>query len=266
MSPELESRLRAARPRIAADDAARARVAEALGLGAAPREARSQVARGRHWTRLRSARLALACVAAAVIALGATLAVPQGRAALGAAFDRFASFFDGADAPGEPIRGEDPDGPLNWLGDATPGSPRVLARSGSLRLVGFRDAGTGHACFSLGRSVTECGDADHWRMRLAGGAVVPILTTRGRSADEVALWGVTADAVASVELRYRDGTVIRTLVGTNGFVIAAPEGPPPVALVARDEGGAALATADVTDLQWRFCEALRGCPDEPGSG
>jgi hypothetical protein len=200
----------------------------------------------------RPARRALAVVLAVLIALGGTLAVPAGREAAGAAFDRLVDFLEGGDAPGERLPSGEPEDVLNWLGDATPGSPRVLARSGGQRLVAYRQRGTGHACFSLGRQVTECGDAAYWAGRFSGGVVLPLITTPTDQPDVVALWGISTDAVAALEVRLPDGRRLMPEVGDNGFVLLAPEGPAPEVLVARDREGRVLAEAPLDELQWRF--------------
>jgi len=201
-----------------------------------------------------------AAIAAAVlvVALGTAVAVPQSRAALAGALDRLERFLGGGEAPGRPLPAGEPADVLNWLGDAAPGSPRVLASAGAERLVAFRERRTGGACFSLGRHLNECGDLAHWRERLAGGVVAPLFTTPGR-AGGVVVWGIAEDPVARVELRYRDGGAARAAVPHNGFVLHAEPGRGPRDLVARDAGGRLLASADVGTLQFRFCARPEGC-------
>lgn len=211
----------------------------------------------RHSTGMRTAAASLALV---LVVLGVMLAVPPGRSALAAAVDRLESFLGGGDAPGSVLPSGEPANALNWLEDATPGSPRVLAKEGALRLVAFRQKGSGHFCFSLSRSVTECGDRADWQVRFAGEAIAILTTTRTDSPERVALWGLATDAVTSVELSYRAGPTLTATVATNGFVIVAPAGRVPEALIARDAGGVVVARADVADLQWRFCTSIRGCP------
>ncbi len=84
---------------------------------------------------------AMAVVVALVVALGTVTAVPGARAALLGAIDRLERFFGGGEPPGVPLPVDDPIGALdalNFLADAAPGSPRVLARAGAERLVAFR--------------------------------------------------------------------------------------------------------------------------------
>lgn len=204
-------------------------------------------------------RAAAASLAIALLVLGVMLALPPGRSALAAAVDRLESFFGGGEAPGTVLPPGEPTNVLNWLEDASPASPRVLAQRGPLRLVAYRQEGTGQACFSLARSVTECGDLAHWQERFSGESLLALMTTRTDSPQEVALWGAATDVVASVELSYRGRASLTTAVSANGFVLVAPEGLVPEELIAHDTGGVVVARADVSELQWRFCTSIRGC-------
>lgn len=204
-------------------------------------------------------RAVSASVVIVLLVLGLMLAVPPTRSALAATLDRLGSFFEGGGAPGSILPPGEDQNVLNWLENASPDSPRVLAQRGTLRLVAFREAGAGHACFSLARSVTECGDLSHWQERFSGGSVLPLATTRTDSPHEVALWGVVTDVVASVELSYRGRPTLATGVSANGFVLVAPEGSVPEELIARDQGGVVVARTDVSDLQWLFCDSIGGC-------
>lgn len=238
------------------------RLREALAplRGVEPRqeEVTAVLARAGARAERRPMRVALAALLVLLIVVGGTLAVPAGREATAAALDRLSDFLAGGEAPGERLPAGEPPNVLNWLGDARIDGPRLLARSGEKRLVAYRQQGTGQACFSLGRQVTECGDLAHWQRRFRGTAVLPLITTGTDARDRVALWGVATDAVAELELVYPDGRRLRPELGTNGFVVTAPAGRVPAALVARDENGATLARVPVADLQWRFSAGRGG--------
>jgi hypothetical protein len=204
-------------------------------------------------------RAAAGSLVLAVVLFGLMVTIAPGRSALAAAVDRLESFFDGGDAPGTVLPPDEAPNVLNWLQDASPGSPRVLARREGLRLVAYREESNEQACFSLARSVTECGDIAHWETRFSGESLLPLTTTRTDSPEEVALWGVATDVVASVELSYRGRPPVTSAVDANGFVLVAPADLVPDALIARDGSGVEIARADVADLQWRFCTSIQGC-------
>lgn len=189
-------------------------------------------------------------VALLVVSLGVALFVTAGRDATASALDRLGQFLGGGGIPGADLPRDEEPNVLNWLGRATPDSPRVLAENADQRLVAYREEGTGLTCFSIGRFVTECGDLEHWSGRFSGAALVPLTTTRvGESS--VALWGVTTDAVASLEIEYV-GEAQPAELGTNGFVAILPQGEPPAAILARDSGGRLLTRTSLSSLKFRF--------------
>jgi hypothetical protein len=204
---------------------------------------------------------AMALVLALVVALGTVTAVPGARAAVLGAIDRLERFLGGGEPPGVPLPLDDPVGALdalNFLSDAAPGSPRVLARAGDERLVAFRGRRPGRACLSLGRHLNECGDAAHWSARLTEGAVAPLIATPA-DGGRAALWGVAQDVVTRVELRYADGGTVATPVAFNGFVLIADPARAPRELVARRADGREVARADLSGIAFRFCTNPEGC-------
>jgi hypothetical protein len=205
-------------------------------------------------------RLAVASWAALVVVVGGVLAVPAGRAAIRDALQRLERLFAGGDpAPGTMLA--DPRaGALNWLGDALPGTPRVLARAGRERLVAFRQEGSGLACLSLGRHATECGDLAHWRARVVAGTIAPLFTTPPDGSGRVALWGILGDGVALVEVRYRDGGASAARAAGPGFVVFTEAAREPLQVLARSADGRVLATAPLEGLRFRFCTRPAGCP------
>lgn len=204
-------------------------------------------------------RVATGLAVLAVLLAGA-IAIPPSREALASAFDRLERFFTGGDAPGDPVPTGEAPNVLNWLGDATPDSPRVMATAGQERLVAFRERGTGDACFSLGLHVTECADAAGWARRFVDGSVAPLITTDARGSDRVALWGLADDRVARVVLRYRDGGTLGAPTPSNGFVLLVEGERAPQSLLALDAAGEVIADADVSALDWVPCDDPDGCP------
>jgi hypothetical protein len=204
---------------------------------------------------------AMALVIALVVAIGTVTAVPGARAAVLGAIDRLERFLGGGDPPGVPLPVDDPVGALdalNFLSDAAPGSPRVLARAGDERLVAFRGRTPGQACLSLGRHLNECGDAAHWGARLQEGAVAPLIATPA-GGGRAALWGVAQDVVTRVELRYADGAATASPVAYNGFVLIADPARGPQELIARGADGREVARADLSGITFRFCTDPAGC-------
>jgi hypothetical protein len=260
MSDRLDDLLRAAladAPDLEPRPAELEAVLEALRPRGEP--AAAPAVRRPRWTWMPALRLAVASWAALVVVVGGVLAVPAGRAAIRDALQRLERFFAGDQAPGTMLA--DPRaGALNWLGDALPGTPRVLARAGRERLVAFRQQGSGLACLSLGRHATECGDLAHWRARVVGGTIAPLFTTPPDRAGRVALWGILGDGVARVEVRYRDGGASATAVAGPGFVVHTQPAREPLQVVARSADGRVLATAPLEGLRFRFCTRPTGCP------
>lgn len=215
-------------------------------------EVAAVLARARGGGAGRFTRAALAVLLAILIGLASLLAVPAGREAAAAAFDRLSTFLEGGVPPGESLPPGEPADVLNWLGDARAGSPRVLAESGDQRLVAYREQGSEQACFSLGLRVTECGDSEYWRERFTDGVVLPLITTPTVAPDVVALWGITTEAVSGLELVYPNGRRLRPELGANGFVALVDEGRAPEALLAIGRDGRILTRTPISDLQWRF--------------
>jgi hypothetical protein len=148
---------------------------------------------------------------------------------------------------------------LNWLGTAQPGSARVIARTGDERLVAYRDRSSGAPCFSYGRHAAECGGTiGFWESRFTNDAVAPLAITRtARQPGRVALWGITAQDVARVEVRYAAGGAVGAR-GVNGFVVIVDPARRPRELVARSADGQLLGVQPVADMQWDIAEKKGG--------
>jgi hypothetical protein len=204
---------------------------------------------------------AIALLAALVLVLGGTTAaVPPARSAVKQLLGQLNDFFAGGDAPGPALQTRRPTNDLYWLGEATPGSPRILAQEGKLRLIGYRQKKDGLACISYGPSVNECANGADWRSRFAGRRVVPLITTTLRGSPGRVLWGIAEDNVARVSLKYDVTETLDADVQNNGFIIVAPLGRVPQSLVGYDSDGKVVATVPVRDLQWTApCTNPNGC-------
>jgi hypothetical protein len=211
----------------------------------------------------RRARIVSAIAAILVAGSVAIAAVPPARAVARDLLGGLDDFFAGGVAPGPPVPANEPPGSLNWLTDATKGSPRILAQRGELRLVAYRQQRTGGICFSVGTSYIECGPGPEWRrVRFAGAPFVNLIVTDTDDPDVRALWGVTDDPrIASVRLSYPHRPAITAGVGANGFVMLVPYGVVPSAMDAQDSTGKVIGQGSVTDsnLMWERCLRPEGC-------
>ncbi|MGD9694486.1 MAG: hypothetical protein AB7V42_02365 [Thermoleophilia bacterium] len=198
-------------------------------------------------------RRSLAAIAVAlVIAAAAASAIPPARAAIGGAFERFASVLTGRD-DAHTVIGLTPQ-MSRWI-DGGEGAV-VLAAAGGEEMVAFREPATGRACIAYGVGGSECDDADLWRERFGrGGAdlLAPLATTPARDERLLVAWGVAGEDVASVRLVYADGTARQAPVGAaGGFAVRAPRGRAPAAIEGLDGAGRMVASARADALQWEF--------------
>jgi hypothetical protein len=201
--------------------------------------------------RRRPRRVLALALAMLALSLGTALAVPQSRSALLDGLGRLGEFLSGGSLPGESA----PNGAstrLNYLDLAEPGTVRVLVENQGERLIAFREETTNDPCLGLGRHIVECGDPEHWQARFEDPALGVLTTTQTTKPGLVAAWGVAADSVVSLEIRYRDGSTQTGKVGRNGFVVLAEAARAPTSLIAIDADGDHVATVDVRRLQWRF--------------
>ena len=211
-------------------------------------------------------RRAAGLIAAAVLLLGAgtVAAVPPARAAVETLLGDINDFFGGGDAPGRPVPANEQPGALNWLGDATKDSPRILAQLGDLRLVAYRQKNTGDVCFSVGTAATECGPGQQWRRtRFAGRSLVGLIVTTTDTPATKAFWGVTDDPrITTVRVRYASRPDITAEVGANGWVMLVPTGVTPTGLDALDHDGRVVGQGTVNEpnLEWDAqCVKPEGC-------
>lgn len=206
-----------------------------------------------HLRQMRIRRTVVALAGVLLIGAGTAFAIPQSREAITDAFGAVRDFFTGGgDPPGRPIA-DDEGGPLNWFRgtDTTNGS--VIAQSGPVRLVAYRQTTTGMACIATGISFSGCNTDDEWRRLLASNLVIPTgPLPEPNASGELPLLGITADAITSVEIRYADGGTVAVDGVSHGFVLFADPTRKPTTLLARDESGAVVQTTDISDRQWKF--------------
>jgi hypothetical protein len=240
--PADDTRLREAMRAMPHADPTDAQVAEVL------RRARARQGAGR--------RVAMV-VAIVLVALGA-LALPPGRSAVASAVGGLQDFFQGGATPGD---GRPPIDIDVILDDVDPGTSRALVSQGGLRVIGYRQTGTGWPCIGLGSAVAECAAGDNWATKTAGHAIVALgATALDRSRDHV-VWGIAERGVATVDVVDAAGRAVRATVGTNAFIAVLARERMPRTLVARDLTGLVLERIDVSGLRPSAC---RGGPCRPG--
>jgi hypothetical protein len=209
-------------------------------------------------SRKRRQRL-VAAVSAIVVAAGAMTALPQGREALGSVIDRLGSFLTGGgESPGAPLTPGDPVALLNTLIDQRPGSERVIAQDGDLRMLGYRKK-NGEACISIGVGYVVCAPGKDWPTYFTDGVMAPLLATPRKGERVVPLWGLGTAQVATVRVTYADGGEVREPVSGYGFIVPVDGSRKPQAVEALDRSGGRLAELDVSGWMWRFCPGRRPC-------
>ena len=204
--------------------------------------------------KLRDRRLVAVAAAALALVTGTAFAVPQTRQALTDGFGTLEDFLtNGADAPGTPIPAGENDGKLDWFRgtDTTNGS--IIAQTESVRLVAYRQTTTGMACFAYGTLASACRPDKEWTQLLQSS---PVLLTgplpEPNPTGRLALFGITADNLTTIELNYADGTTERVDGVEHGFVLFADPKRRPATLIARDQPGNTITTLDISQLQWEF--------------
>ena len=198
--------------------------------------------------RLHVARLAPAFVSLALIG---GFAIPQSRGAIAAGLDHVRAFLDGGTTPGRALdRSEEH--LLTRIDGARKSTPMVLARAGDEVLAAYRDPVTSGACFVFGRHASSCFELGSLQPRFIAGLVAPLLVTPASTGDGVVLWGIAGDGVASVELRYANGSAQEATVEDGGVVASLKGSETPGEIVARDRTGNVLGRGPVpTELGWR---------------
>lgn len=192
------------------------------------------------WQRLIAPGLATLALAAGLYAVPTTRAAIEGAAATVA--EAFSGYSRGetSDAPGRALQPAE-DAP-EYFGDTLRGRPfardqRVLAEAGGYKLYAYR-APSGSISFDLGN--TGFGMGFESVEEFDDGAIYVLGPGSMRYADaqgHVPLFGIAADSVSSVELRYESGPPLRFDGVEGGFVLLAEPERGPHEVVAFDAGG-----------------------------
>jgi hypothetical protein len=198
-------------------------------------------ARRKSRRRLSIPRLAPAFASLTLIGV---FAIPQGRGAIAAGLDEVRSFLEGGTTPGR-ARDRSEEHLLARIDGTRESTPMVLARVGEEVLAAYRDPTTGGACFVFGRHAATCFEVGSLQPKFLAGQLAPLLVTPASSGNGVVLWGVTGDGVASVELRYANGSTREATVGEGGFIAGLSASETPDEIVARDLTGNVLGRGPV---------------------
>jgi hypothetical protein len=119
-------------------------------------------------------------------------------------------------------------------------------------------------CLSLNRSVEICGDPNDsaWSDQLGEHAVAPVGTLPPKPrTGPVPLFVLTAPGVTEVQVTYERGAATTRKIGNHGAVVLVDADRGPSEVIARDNSGAVLGRADVSERQWKWCYREAGCPE-----
>jgi len=192
-------------------------------------------------------RLAAPALAALILLMAGLYAVPATRGAIDDVVGTVAEVFSGyshgetKDAPGRAlVPGEA--GP-EYFGDRYRGRPfardqRVLAEAGGYKLFAYR-APSGSLSFDLGDTGVGTGFGSAKELRRFGALFVlgPGSMQHEDKQGHVPLFGLAADSVRSVELRYESGPPLRIDDVAGGFVLLAEPRREPLEVVGFDAEG-----------------------------
>lgn len=191
--------------------------------------------------------------ASLTVATATAFAVPQSREAILDAAGAFRDFFTGGSvAPGSPVAPSEDRGQLNWFSGSDAVTGNVIAQDGDLRIVAYRQRGSGLPCIEWGQSVSECRTPAEWTDILRRRTVYlggPIAVAPG---DRVPIAGIAGDRVASVRIQYADGSSSESVAVEHGFIAYADPARKPQRLLAADSSGQVVGTVDLTGYQWSF--------------
>ncbi len=188
---------------------------------------------------------------ATLAAVAGLMFVPAVRAGVADLADGFAGYFSGgnsADAPGRALTGSDQ--LPRWLTSGGRTDQRLIAEAGGHQLLIVRQR-NGEITFSLGNAVGITDSTRGWTRQFADSSAVilgpgPRLDANG----VVPFYGLTAGAVASIEIRYERGPPSPAESDQGGFVALVEPGRSPVELAALDANGGVVEIVDVRDFPW----------------
>jgi hypothetical protein len=202
------------------------------------------------------ARFLVPALAALLLLLGASYAVPPTRAAIDAAAAGVSGIFDGwgsdgsaGTAPGRAL-GPDEAAPNYFRegawSEAHVQDPRVIASAGGYELYAYRER-NGSIGFDLGD--TGVGMGGYSAADFDGRGICLLGPGSMRGPDEhghIPYFGVSSPAVRSLELEYADGSTERSEVPSGGgFVLLTVPSRHPLAVTAFDAGGEELGRATI---------------------
>lgn len=203
----------------------------------------------------------LAAALAALLLVAATIwSVPTTRAALedvgesvGGAFSGWLGG-DAADAPGRPLRSDEPapaePTPTYLYDHQSAKEPRVIAEAGGYKLYSYIGS-SGGLNFLLGgglgfgfEDIAELGKAPLY-------VLGPGARQHADAEGHVALFGIAARSVKSVELTYESGEPVRVGDVDGGFVLLAEAAREPQEVVALNSRGDVVGRQSVDEIDWQ---------------
>jgi hypothetical protein len=254
----------------------RALLAPARALEPSEEEIASVLARARASSRRPGAsrrasgrfRPPAAALASMVLVAAAIWSVPATRAALEGAGESVGGAFSGwfggnaADAPGRPLRAGEPapaePTPTYLYDHKAAKEPRVIAEADGYKLYSYIGS-SGSLNFLLGgglgfgfENIAELGKAP---LHVLG----PGARQHADAEGHVALFGIAARSVKSVELTYESGPPLRVDGIDGGFVLLAKPARGPREVVALDSRDDVVGRQSVDEIDWHhYLERPRG--------
>lgn len=204
-------------------------------------------------------RLALPAFAALALLLAGFYAVPGTRAAIEATADNVAGSFsswlggDSANAPGVPLKAHQ-EAPAyfhegTWSQQHVH-EPRVIAAAGGYKLFAYIEQ-SGALGFDLGNTGFGMGGFTARNFRSSAIEVLGPGSMRYADAHgHVPLFGISAEAVKSVQLVYSAGPPLEVNGIDGGFVLLAEPGREPREVVAYDGDGEVLGRKAIGYIDW----------------
>lgn len=190
-------------------------------------------------------------VAVVVALVIGVVAVPPVRAAAEDLASSFSGYFSGEDnaaAPGRPVQASDT--PPPWLEADGRSGQRILASNGSHELYVVEQP-SGAFGFALDDSVGVSDSAQGWAHQFADKSVVVLgPSSRSDSDGLVALFGLSAGNVKSVQVQYESGPESVATAQSGGFIALADPSRTPTILVALDSNGNDLQKIDLSYIDW----------------
>jgi hypothetical protein len=203
--------------------------------------------------------LALSTIAALALLLAGIYAVPATRAAIEDAANNVAGSFSGwlggdsADAPGEPLKAHQ-EAP-SYFHEGTWSrqnvhQPRVIAAAGGYKLFAYIER-SGALGFDLGNTGVGMGGFTAHNFHDSAIEVLgPGAMRRADAHGHVPLFGISAEAVKSVQLVYGAGPPLQVSGIDGGFVLLVEPGREPREVVAYDGDGEVLERKAIGYIDW----------------